>query len=167
MKRVIAKSTALLPLASLVPLVVAQAPPPAQAPPQPPTYSLTELGPLAITAAPSGPTAPSASGQVTGFRFENFTTSICLAAGTNEAFLWNDGAFTDLGTLSGASGAGYGINNSGQITGAADICLNQIHTFMAAMTPAKYPIQVFPLAIRDNPGGRGLDISEWIALPSC
>lgn len=94
-------------------------------PPPPPTYTLTDLGPLNITAAPSGATAFNASGQVTGFRLENFpNTPICMAQGAYEAFLWNNGTYTELGTLGGASGFGYGINNAGQIVGGADICVN-------------------------------------------
>ncbi len=134
MKRAVALGAALaLPLVPLlVRLLVAQSPPPSQAAP-PPTYTLTDLGPLSVTAAPSGATALNAAGQVTGFRFENFpNTPVCLAQGANEAFLWNpsspppptSGTYTELGTLGGASGFGYGINNAGQIVGAADICIN-------------------------------------------
>jgi probable HAF family extracellular repeat protein len=102
-------------------------------PPPPPTYALTDLGPMNVTANPSGATAINSSGQVTGFRFENFvSTPICAAQGANEAFLWNPsgppppatGTFTELGTLGGAAGFGYGINNSGQIAATADICVN-------------------------------------------
>lgn len=134
MKRAIAlgATLALLLAPVLVRFVVAQAP--SAPPPPPPIYTLTDLGPLNITAAPSGATALNASGQITGFRFENFpNTPVCLAQGANEAFLWNpsspppptSGTYTELGTLGGASGFGYGINNTGQIAGGADICVNK------------------------------------------
>jgi uncharacterized membrane protein len=93
-------------------------------PPPPPTFALTDLGPLNVSAAPSGATAFNASGQVTGFRFENFASLICSAGGANRAFLWNNGAYTELGTLGGAASFGYAINNSGQIAGSADVCGN-------------------------------------------
>ena len=110
----------------LVRLLVAQAPPPSQASPPspPPTYTVTDLGPLSVTAAPSGATALNATAQVTGFRFENFTTTLCGASGADQAFLWDNGAYTELGTLSGAASFGYAINNSGQIAGTSQICLN-------------------------------------------
>ena len=96
----------------------------ATAPLPPPTYTLTDLGPLNITAAPSGATAFNASGQVTGFRLENFPSQVCFASAANRAFQWNNGAYTELGTLGGASSAGYGINSSSQIVGTVDLCLN-------------------------------------------
>ena len=129
MKRVLALATALLLVPLLVRLLLAQspAPPPSQAPPPPPTYTLTDLGPLNITAAPSGATALNLSGRVTGFRTENFPSPVCFASAANRAFLWDQTTnppYTELGTLSGAASAGYGINSSGQIVGTADICVN-------------------------------------------
>lgn len=127
MKRGRALAAALLLVPLLVRLLLAQspAPPPPQAPP-PPTFTLTDLGPLGLSAAPSGATALNASGQVTGFRFENFPSSVCFAAGGNRAFLWNNGAYTELGTLGGASSFAYGINSAGQIVGSSDPCPNGI-----------------------------------------
>jgi hypothetical protein len=81
MKRAIAiGATLALLVPVLVRLLLAQspAPPPSQAPP-PPSYTLTDFGPLNVTAASSGATALNASGQITGFGRENFATSICLA----------------------------------------------------------------------------------------
>lgn len=100
-----------------------QGPPPAQSPP-PPQYTLTDLGPMNILSTRSGATALNASGQVAGYKFENFNAPVCLDAGADMAFWFNNGVLTDLGTLGGASSSAYGINNSGQIVGAADICLN-------------------------------------------
>ena len=41
--------------------------------------------------------------------------------GSSFAFLWRDGAFTNLGTLSGSTARAADINNSGQIVGSAAI----------------------------------------------
>jgi probable HAF family extracellular repeat protein len=40
---------------------------------------------------------------------------------TREAFLWQNGALQSLGTLGGNTSYAYDINNSGQVTGRADI----------------------------------------------
>src|SRR4029077_6813147 len=108
MKRVavLGVTLALLLVPVLVRLLVAQSPPPSQAPPPPPTYTLTDLGPLNITAAPSGATALNSSGQGTGFRIENFLSPVCFASAANRAFLWDqttNPAYTELGTLGGYS----------------------------------------------------------------
>jgi len=92
-------------------------------PPPPPTFALTDLGPLSITAAPSGATAFNAAGQVTGFRFENFPSPVCFAGGANRAFLWSNGVYTELGTLGGYSSSGYGINNAGQMSARQTLVL--------------------------------------------
>src|ERR1700676_3348498 len=116
MKRVIVLIAGLLLLVPLlVRLLLAQSPP--QAPPTPPTYTLTDLGPMQVTAAPSGPTALNGSGQVTGFNQDP-------SLGATRAFLWNNGTSSDLGTLSGTAGFGYGINATGQIVGIADLLVS-------------------------------------------
>lgn len=79
-----------------------------------PKYTLTDLGPMQITAAPSGATALNASGQVTGFYYDS-------TFGANRAFLWNNGTLTEFGTLGGAASFGYGINGAGQVVGTSDL----------------------------------------------
>src|ERR1700674_5650839 len=99
MKRVTALFGTLFLLPLFVRLVVAQAPP---EPPPPPTYTLTDLGPLSVSATPFGATALNSAGQVTGFRFENFTAPVCFAGGANRAFLWDKNTnppYTELEAL--------------------------------------------------------------------
>ena len=80
----------------------------------PPKYTLTDLGPMQLSAAPSGATALNGSGQVAGFLFDT-------TVGANQAFLWSSGTLNELGTLGGASSFGYGINAAGQVVGTADL----------------------------------------------
>jgi len=77
-------------------------------------YTLTDLGPMQISAAPSGATALNGSGQVTGFFFDS-------SFGANRAFLWNNDTLSEFGTLGGAASFGYGINNAGQVVGTSDL----------------------------------------------
>jgi probable HAF family extracellular repeat protein len=112
-KRALTLIAAFLLLPLLVRLLLAQGLPSPPAPPPPPTYTLTDLGPMQITAAPSGATALNNSAQVTGFYYDS-------TFGANRAFLWNNGTSTEFGTLGGAASFGYGINGAGQVVGTSD-----------------------------------------------
>jgi len=79
-----------------------------------PRYALTDLGPMNISAAPSGPTGLNGSAQVAGFFFD-------LNVQSNQAFLWENGALNEFGTLGGASSFAYGINAAGQVVGTSDL----------------------------------------------
>jgi probable HAF family extracellular repeat protein len=48
----------------------------------------------------------------------------------SRAFLWQNGVFTDLGTLGGRSASATGINNSGQIVGSSLNASGQNHAFV-------------------------------------
>jgi probable HAF family extracellular repeat protein len=71
---------------------------------------------VAITniTAPGAPfivTALNHGGQVAGYFFDS--------EATHRAFLWNNGAALDLGTLGGSLSIAHALNNSGQVTGFA------------------------------------------------
>jgi probable HAF family extracellular repeat protein len=59
------------------------------------------------------------SGQVTGYA-------------NNHAFLYSNGAMTDLGTLGGSYGVGFAINNSGQITGQSSDAYSNYRAFLCS-----------------------------------
>src|SRR5262245_36870048 len=73
------------------------------------SYVVTNLGTLGGPS--STPTAINDVGQVVG--------SSETSDGATHAFLWQNGALTDLGTLAGAGFSSYatGINNLGQVVG--------------------------------------------------
>src|SRR6478672_1025258 len=91
--------------------------------------AMTDLGTLGGTQ--SFGNGLNASGQVAG---ESFTTSDA----TTHAFLWKpttpggaSGTMHDLGTLGGTSSYGYGINVTGEVTGASDRTGDsKTHTFL-------------------------------------
>ena len=63
------------------------------------------------------------AGQITGVQYR----SVPSGAGYNDysdGYLWQNGQMTYLGTLGGDNSTGYGINESGQIVGAADTSEN-------------------------------------------
>ena len=47
---------------------------------------------------------------------------------------------TDLGTLGGASGAAYGINNAGRVAGAANLPNGDQHAFLSGIGGTKYDL---------------------------
>jgi probable HAF family extracellular repeat protein len=131
-------------------------------PPLPSTFTLTDLGPMNITAAPSGATALNSSGQVTGFRFHS-------DIGANRAFLWNNGTISDLTTLGGLASFGYGINNAGQIVGSADLSstFNTERAFVwqnGVMTNLGDPVvevgYSFAFGINSNGDAAGYDVQS-------
>lgn len=88
-------------------------PPP---PPTVPTYTYTEIGLLGAPVGRSEPADVNASGQVVGIA----TTKVPLS----NAFLWDDGVMTDLGTLSTGSAVGsraIAINDHGDIVGETSV----------------------------------------------
>src|SRR5262245_1161995 len=103
-------------------------------------WSITDLGTLAVTnlQANSQATAINLQGQVVGWS----DTDIVNSGGgyVQHLFLWQNGTITDLNnlmpigwTLSAGKGIPNGINDSGQITGAAT--LNGV-TYAVLLTPS-------------------------------
>ena len=70
-------------------------------------------GYVGSAAAPGGG-AINSRGQVIG-------TSNLAGNQSHHAFLWNEGALTDLGTLGGNNAEAYWINGAGDIVGRADV----------------------------------------------
>jgi len=114
-KRATAITVALLLLPALVRLLPAQGPAPSQTPLLPPTFTLTDLGPVQNGGPPGGVTAVNNSAQVVG-------TILDSTGSYQHAFSWQNGTITDLGSLPGGNlSYGYGVNNSGQIAGVAQL----------------------------------------------
>ena len=80
------------------------------------SYTVTDLGTL------SGSNSAKAadinkSGQIVG-------------TSANHAFLWSNGAMTDLGTLGGSVSMAYSINDSGVVVGEASTASGEMHAFV-------------------------------------
>jgi probable HAF family extracellular repeat protein len=84
-------------------------------------YSVTDLGTL-----PGGGWTYARGinnrGKITGETFSN-------TLGSYRAFLYSNGIMTDLGTLGGSGSAGSSINDSGVVTGGAQISNGDYHAF--------------------------------------
>jgi probable HAF family extracellular repeat protein len=80
------------------------------------SYTITDLGTVSGYAAQTVPSAINDAGQVVGTAHATTDPSSPI-----HAFLYSSGAIHDLGTLGGANSGALGLNNSGQITGYADL----------------------------------------------
>ncbi len=80
-------------------------------------------GPYVETVLPLGASALNDSGAVAG--------TFLNPAGHYRAFRWNNGSFTDLGTLGGSYSNGLGINAGGAVVGVAGTAANTAHAFVA------------------------------------
>src|SRR3546814_1379854 len=78
-----------------------------------PSYEFTDLGFLPNGGHASG--QATANGHVVGYAGTSTTSSI-----PREAFIWENGAMTPLGTLGGARSAGLGVNDQGDVVGWAN-----------------------------------------------
>jgi probable HAF family extracellular repeat protein len=82
----------------------------------PALYAVTDLGTLSASDLNN-------AGQVVG---QAGTTD-----GFNHAFLWDNGTMIDLGTLGGTNSGAYGINDLGQVVGAATLPAEaSLHAFL-------------------------------------
>ena len=80
------------------------------------TYTITSLGGLSGSSF-ANVTALNNFGQVVG-------------TSANHAFLWENGAMTDLGTLGGGLSAANAINDKGQIVGESTTANGEKHPFL-------------------------------------
>jgi len=150
---------AVLGLAAGVPAAVATAVPAAAATS---TYTETNMGSLGggFTEA----TAINASGQVTGYSDTAKQIQVpcppqqygqpkkCFEA-IAHAFLFSNGAMTDLGTLGGTGSEGLAINDSGEVVGVTQTRAGTSEAFLwngARMTDLGPLSQFYPHGINDN-----------------
>ena len=87
---------------------------------------MTDLGMLggAQVDSESGASGINNAGQVVGWSSPDATNFSSNSIAPDEhAFLWQNGAMTDLGTLGGTpdNSAAFAINNAGQVVGWSDI----------------------------------------------
>ena len=85
----------------------------------PAAYALTDLG-----GAFSFANDINEAGQVVG--------SATTASGQSHAFLWENGAMTDLGTLGGPTSGAGGLNDAGQVVGGSRVSASRTAPWRAA-----------------------------------
>ncbi len=78
-----------------------------------PSYQFTDLGFLPNGGHASG--QATANGHVVGYAGTSTTSSV-----PRQAFIWENGALTPLGTLGGARSTGLGVNDQGDVVGWAN-----------------------------------------------
>lgn len=78
-----------------------------------PSYQFTDLGFLPTGDHASG--QATANGHVVGYAGTSTTSSL-----PREAFIWENGAMAQLGTLGGARSTGLGVNDQGDVVGWAN-----------------------------------------------
>lgn len=87
--------------------------------PQPGPFTPIDLG---SPGERSRATGINARGQVAGWRID--------AEGNLRAFLWEDGALTDLGTLGGTFSIALALNDRGQVVGSSRLADGSIRAFL-------------------------------------
>jgi probable HAF family extracellular repeat protein len=116
----------------------------------PPTYTIQWLPDLAGGAVNSFATGINDAGQVTGFS---------NATGGNHGFFWDPTAgMTDIGGLTGGGDSlGRDINNSGQITGDADVTGTGRHAFVWSAAGGMVDLGTLPASSNDRSVGHGIN----------
>ncbi len=96
-------------------------------------------------------------GQIVGWSIlpQSIVNSTC----DYDAFLWQDGVMTDLGTLGGACSEAYAINDNGWIVGLSDTADGEEHAALWIPVPepgsmAALGLGILGLAVFNRPGGR-------------
>ena len=82
---------------------------------------MIDLGTFGGTCGVVGSFANAGSGGAINSQGQIVGTSNLAGNQAHHAFLWNEGALTDLGTLGGANSEAYWINDAGEIVGRADV----------------------------------------------
>ena len=111
-------------------LVVALVGPGAQPAAASGTYTITDLGTLGGTSSVAY--GINAAGQVVGgaYTAPQAVEGAELFGGLFHAFLWQNGAMADLGTLGGASSSATAINAAGQVVGESTTASRVHHAFL-------------------------------------
>jgi len=82
---------------------------------------MIDLGTFGGTCGVVGSMFNAGSGGAINNRGQIIGTSNLAGNQRHHAFLWNEGALTDLGTLGGDNSDAYWINDAGEIVGSADV----------------------------------------------